>query len=259
MRALALLLALALPALADEARPSLLRDVGVEQRLGAALPPDLAFRDEGGGAVRLRDLLDGRPVILSLVYYGCPMMCGQLLDGLVGSLKGMSLEAGKEFTILTVSFDPTEGPEFAAAKKAAVLAHYRRPAAGAGWHFLTADADTIARLTGAVGFRFAYDRAIDQFAHLPVLIVLTPEGKISRYFYGIDFAPRDLRLGLVEASDNRIGTLADQLLLFCYHYDPATGRYGAAAVNAVRGAGALTLLVLGAYLAVSWRRAAVGG
>jgi len=253
----ALVLALAPPLAADEARPPALRDVGVDPHLGAALPLDLAFRDESGRTVALRDYVDGsRPVLLSLVYFGCPMLCGQSLNGLAASLKALSFAPGKEFTVLVVSFDPRDTPAVASGRKAAVLARYGRLDTATGWHFLTGEQAMIDRLTRGVGFRYTADAASGQFAHVPAAIVLTPAGTISRYFYGIEPAPRDLRLGLVEASANKIGSAVDQLLLFCFHYDPATGKYGALVMGAVRAGGALTLVALGTFLALAWRREA---
>jgi protein SCO1/2 len=256
--ALALLvLVLAAPLCADEARPPMLRDVGIDQHPGAALPLDLAFRDESGKTVALRDYFaDGKPVLLSLVYFGCPMLCGQSLNGIAASLKALSLEPGKEFTVLAVSFDAADTPAVASDKKAQVVARYGRPATAAGWHFLVGEQASIDALTQAVGFRYTRDATNRQFAHVPAAIVMTPGGVISRYFYGIEPAPRDLRLGLVEASANRIGTVVDQLLLFCFHYDPANGKYGAAVMGAVRAGGVLTLVALGTFVALSRRREA---
>ena len=257
MRAVALAalgLALATPLAADETRPAALRDAGIDQRLGQPLPLDLAFRDENGRTVALGDYFDGRPVLLSLVYFGCPMLCGQSLNGLAASLKALSFAPGREFTVLAVSFDPRDTPAVASGKKAAVVARYGRLDTAPGWHFLTGEPAAIERLTRAVGFRYTFDAASGQFAHVPAAIVATPGGTISRYFYGIEPAPRDLRLGLVEASAGKIGTAVDQLLLFCYHYDPATGKYGAAVMGAVRAGGALTLVALGSFLVLAWRR-----
>ena len=255
--ALALLvLVVAAPLRADEERPPMLRNVGVDQHPGALLPLDLAFRDEDGKTVALHDYLDGKPMLLSLVYFGCPMLCGQSLNGLAGSLKALSLEPGKEFTVLAVSFDPRDTPAVASGKKAQVVARYGRPESAPGWHFLVGDQTSIDALTQAVGFRYTYDAASGQFAHVPAAIVVTPGGVISRYFYGIEPAPRDLRLGLVEASANKIGTVVDQLLLFCFHYDPANGKYGAAVMAAVRAGGVLTLVALGTFLVLSRRREA---
>ncbi len=254
----ALVLGLAAPLAGDEARPPALRDVGVDQHPGATLPLDLAFRDESGRTIALRDYFDGKPVLLSLVYFGCPMLCGQSLNGLAASLKALSIAPGREFTLLAVSFDPRDTPAVASGKKASVLSRYGRLDTAAGWHFLVGDQAAIDRLTRAVGFRYTFDAASGQFAHVPAAIVATPGGTISRYFYGIEPAPRDLRLGLVEASAGKIGTAVDQLLLFCYHYDPATGKYGATVMGAVRAGGALTLLALGSFLFLSWRREARG-
>ena len=252
----ALVLGLAAPLAGDEARPPALRDVGVDQHPGATLPLDLAFRDESGRTIALRDYFDGKPVLLALVYFGCPMLCGQSLNGLAASLKALSFQPGKDFTVLAVSFDPRDTPAAASGRKAAVLARYGRLDTAGGWHFLVGEQAAIDRLTRAVGFRYTFDAASGQFAHVPAAIVLTPGGTISRYFYGIEPAPRDLRLGLVEASANKIGTVVDQLLLFCFHYDPATGKYGSLVMGAVRAGGALTLFALGAFLALSWRREA---
>ena len=253
----AVVLALAGPLAADEARPPALRDVGIDQHLGAPLPLDLPFRDEGGRTVALRDYFGGgKPVLLSLVYFGCPMLCSQSLNGLAASLKAVSFAPGKEFTVLVVSFDPRDTPVVASGKKATVLARYGRLDTASGWHFLVGEPAAIDQLTRAVGFRYTADAARGQFAHVPAAIVLTPAGTISRYFYGIEPAPRDLRLGLVEASANKIGTAVDQLLLFCFHYDPATGKYGALVMGAVRAGGALTLVALGAFLTLAWRREA---
>ena len=250
-------LAVARPLAADEARPPALRDVGVDQHLGAALPLDVAFHDESGRTVALRDYFGGgRPVLLSLVYFGCPMLCGQSLNGLAGSLKAVSFTPGKEFTVLVVSFDPRDTPAAASARKAVVLSRYGRRDTAPGWHFLTGDQAAVDHLTRAIGLRYTFDAASGQFAHVPLAVVATPQGAISRYFYGIQPAPRDLRLGLVEASANKIGTAVDQLLLFCFHYDPATGKYGRFALGAVRAGGALTVVALGTLLALAWRREA---
>ncbi len=257
----ALVLAAALLATAAAAdvdtRPPQLRDVGIEQRPGAAVPLDLVFRDEGDRAVRLGDYFTpGKPVLLSLVYFGCPMLCGQTLRGLSTVLGWLPLDAGKDFTVLSVSFDPKDTPAAAAAKKAEGLARYDRPGGAAGWHFLVGDADAIARLTDAVGFRVKYDPESGQFAHAPVLIVLTPDGKVSRYLYGFEYASRDVRLGLVEASANRIGSVVDQVLLFCFHYDPATGRYTPLVMNVVRAGGLMTVAGLAAFVLLARRREA---
>jgi protein SCO1 len=229
---------------ADE-KPSALRDIGIDQRLNERIPLDLAFRDETGRAVRLSDYFGKRPVILALVYYNCPMLCTQVLNGLTSALGVLSLSAGRDFDVVAVSFDSREKPKDAAAKKSAYATRYNRPGSDGGWHFLTGDAAAIGALARSVGFRFRYDEARDQFAHASAISVLTPEGRISHYFYGIEYAPRDVRLALVEASAGRIGNPVDQVLLYCFHYDPANGKYGAVVVNIVRLAGLATLLALG--------------
>lgn len=256
MRTLALLLFLAMTPAAEAAnqRPQVLREVGIDQRLGGRLPLDLAFRDERGREVRLGDYFGERPVVLSFAWYGCPMLCPLVLNGMVTSLGVLSLDIGKDFDVLTVGIDPRETPALASEKKDLYTKRYARPGAAEAWHFLTGDAAAIESLTQAVGFRFVWDEKTEQWAHAAGVVVLTPEGEIARYFYGIEFSPRDLKLGLVEASSNRIGSLADQLLLFCYHYDPVTGTYGALAMGAVRVGALLTMLGLGTFLATGWRR-----
>ncbi len=235
-------------------RPGLLAKVGIDQKLDAQVPLDLAFVDEQARPVTLARYFGRRPVVLALVYYECPMLCTQVLNGLVSALDVLSFDAGRDFDVLVVSFDPGETPGLARAKKAAYLERYGRPGTEEGWHFLTGRQESIARLTGAVGFRYAYDERTDQFAHAAAIVVLTPEGRVSRYFYGIEYAPRDLRLGLVEASQGRIGTVVDQALLLCYHYDPAQGKYGVVVMNLVRLGGAVTLVLVGGFLLVAFRR-----
>ena len=238
--------------------PSVLREVGIDQKLNEQVPLDLVFRDETGKQVQLREFFRGKPVILSLVFYECPMLCNQVLNGLTGSLKVQSFNVGREFDVLTVSFDPRETPELASNKKASYMARYGRAGADQGWHFLIGDQSSIDRLTEAVGFRYAYDAKTNQFAHASGIMVLTPEGKISHYFYGIEYSPKDLRLSLVEASANKIGSPVDQLLLYCYHYDPATGKYGPIVMNIVRLAGIVTLIGIGALIFVLRRRVPQG-
>ncbi len=232
----------------------ILQRVGIDQKLNAQVPLDLVFRDESGRAVTLREYFGERPVLLSLVYYECPMLCTLILNGLLRSLRALSFTAGKEFVVLTVSFDPREGPQLAAAKKRAYVRSYGRPEAERGWHFLTGDEDAIRRLTEAVGFRYAFDAETGQFAHASGIMVLTPQGRVARYFYGIEYAPRDLRLGLVEAAQGKIGSPVDQLLLYCYHYDPKTGRYSMLIMNVLRLAGAATVLAVGGFMLVMFRR-----
>ncbi len=251
---LALLLAAAVRAPAQESLPAPLRQVGFDQKLDAQVPADLEFRDESGRPVRLGDYFSDRPVILVLAYFRCPMLCGQVLNGLTQTMLDLPLELGKDYRVVTVSFDPRETPAMAAAKRKQYLQRVGRDADADGWHFLTGDADAIQRLTDAVGFRYSYDPVHDQFAHASGLVLLTPEGKVSRYFFDVRYSPRDLRLGLVEASHNRIGTAADQILLYCFHYDPAEGKYGPAVMNFVRLGGVLTLVGLAVFAACLWRR-----
>jgi protein SCO1/2 len=234
--------------------PRALRDVAFEQRLGEALPLDVALRDEAGKSVRLGDYFGRRPVVLSLVYYECPMLCTLTLNGLVSALGVVTLEPGREFELVTVSFDPRDTPEKAAARKQAYLSRYRKPGAAAAWHFLSAAPDAIARITDAVGFRYAWDEETRQFAHPAGVLVATPDGRIARYLYGIEYAPKDLRLALVEASAGTVGRPVDRLLLFCYQYDPATGGYGVAIMRVVRLGGILTVLALAGFIAVMLRR-----
>jgi protein SCO1/2 len=230
--------------------PDILRDVGIDQKLNAQLPLDAVFRDEEGREVRLGAYFGDKPVIVNLVYFECPMLCTLVLNGLASALDVLQFDVGKEFEIVTISFDPREGPALAAAKKRTYLQRYRRPGAEAGWHFLTGTQASIERLAKAVGFRYAFDPERQQYAHAAGIVVATPQGRVARYFYGVEYAPRDLRLGLVEAAESKIGSPVDQFLLFCYHYDPRTGRYGAAIMNIVRLGGALTLLVLGGFIAL---------
>lgn len=230
------------------------RDIGFDQRLGELIPLEIELRDETGRLVPLREYFGRRPVILTLAYYDCPMLCGMSLQGLASALKTMTFEAGKEFEVVTVSFDPTETPDLARRRKTTYLAAYGRPQAAGAWHFLTGDEAQIRRLTAAVGFRYVWDPEQEQYAHATGLVLATPEGRIARYLFGIEYAPKDLRLGLIEAADGRIGTLADRLLLLCYHYDPRTGRYGAAALGSVRVGAVLTVLGLSVFILIMVRR-----
>ena len=234
-------------------RPPYLQNVGIEQRLDAQVPADLPFVDDTGRQVKLGDYFGRKPLILNLVYYNCPMLCGEALAGLTGSMKLVKFDLGNEFEIVTVSFNPHETPELAAEKKRDYLKRYGRATAVAGWHFLTGPADSINALTKAVGFQYQYDAAKNQYAHATAIMVLTPQGRISRYFYGVDFPPKDLRMGLVEASQGKIGNAVDQILLYCYHYDPATGKYGAIVSNMLKLGGALTILFVGALILILLR------
>lgn len=242
------------PTPASSVRPKMLENVGIDQRLGAQIPLDLLFQDEAGRPVRLRQYFGARPVVLVLAYYNCPMLCTQVLNGLVSSMRGLSFDAGKEFEVVTVSFDPHDRPKDAAAKKAPYVKEYGRRGAAAGWHFLTGGPGSIDRLTAAVGFRYNWDNDLAQFAHASGIFVATPDGRLSRYFYGIEYAPRDLRLGIIEASDRKIGNPVDQILLYCYHYDPKVGKYGAIVMNMVRLGGVAAVLILSAFLTIMWRR-----
>jgi len=245
---------LAEPGEPTSAKPGILGKIAIDQRIGEQLPLHLQFTDERGQQVRLGDYFGKRPVILALVYYECPMLCTQVLNGLVSALGVMSFEPGREFDVVAVSFNPREGPGQASQKKANYLERYGRPHTAAGWHFLTGKEESIKRLTDAIGFRYEFDPEIQQYAHGAGIEVLTPKGAISKYFYGIEFSARDIRLGLIEASEDRIGTPIDDVLLFCYHYDPATGKYGAAVLRLVRIAGVATVLGFLAFLIVTLRR-----
>ncbi len=235
-------------------RPSLLKEVGIDQKLNQSIPLDLVFRDEHGKPVQLGEYFGQKPVILSLVYYNCPMLCTQVLNGIESSLKLIPMDIGKQFNVVTVSIDPTERPVLAEAKQALYTGLYGRPGAATGWHFLTGDEQQIRQLANALGFRYAYDPDSKQFAHASAIMIATPQGKISRYFYGIQFPSRDLRLGLVEASDGKIGTPVDQVLLFCYHYDPSTGKYGLLISRLIQTAGAITVLAIGTLILVLYKK-----
>lgn len=237
-----------------QAKPGLLSKVGIDQHLNQQIPLDLPFTDETGREVRLGEFFGKRPVVLALVYYECPMLCTQVLNGMVSALGVLTFDVGREFDVIAVSINPKETPGLAAQKKQAYLERYQRPQTAAGWHFLTGKEENIRRLAAAVGFRYAFDEKIQQYAHGAGIEVLTPRGVLSKYFYGIEFSPRDLKFGVMEASEERIGTAIDNALLLCYHYDPATGTYGAAAIGAVRIGGVATLLAIGSFLFVSLRR-----
>jgi protein SCO1/2 len=234
--------------------PAILKKVGIAQNLGAQVPPDLEFRDEGGNAVRLGDFFGKKPIVLSLVYFDCPALCTEVLNGELRTLRAISLDLGKDFEAVTVSFEPKDTPALAKAKRDVYLGQYNRPGTADHWHFLTGSQPSIDALTTAVGFQYAYDSAIHQYAHAAAIIVLTPDGRIDRYFYGVTYPARDVRLGLVEASQGKIGTLTDHAMLYCYQYDPMTGKYGVAVMNVLRGAGALTVLILGFFMTVMFLR-----
>jgi len=234
--------------------PQALREIGFDQNLDQPVPLDTAFRDETGATVRLGDYFGTRPVVLVFAYYDCPMLCTLVINGLASALDLLSLEPGKDFEIVTVSFNPGDTPAMAAAKKAGYIQRYKRAGAARGWHFLTGDQPSIDRLTKAAGFRYAWDAATKQFAHPSGVVVLTPEGRLARYLFGIEYGPRDLRFALVEASAGHVGSPVDTLLLYCYHYDPMNGRYGLVIMQVTRLAGAATVLAIGSFIVVMLRR-----
>jgi protein SCO1 len=226
--------------------PPALKKVGIDQKLNEQVPLDTVFKDEQGREVRLGQFFKGKPVVIALVYYTCPMLCNQVLNGMLGSFRQVSFNLGEQYEVVTVSFDPKETPDLAAKKKETYIKAYNRPSGDAGWHFLTGDEANIKRLTEAVGFRYLWDEQTKQYAHASGIMIATPEGKLARYFYGIDYPPKDVRLALVEASANKIGTPVDQLMLYCYHYDPSTGKYGVVIMNVMRVAGIVTLILMAA-------------
>lgn len=237
--------------------PETLKTVGIEQKLGDQLPLDTELKDEDGKTVTLGSYFGkGRPVIVAFVYYECPMLCNQVLNGLTGSLKGINFDAGKEFDVVAISFDAREfnKVDLAKNKKASYVERYGRPETAKGWHFLTGSEESIQKVTSAAGFTFEWDEKSNQFAHAAGVMIATSDGKLSRYLYGIDYSPKDLKFGLMESAESRVGSPADQLLLYCFHYDPASGKYGLAVLNVVRLGGIATLLGMGAMGLVFWRR-----
>ena len=237
-----------------DARPPALQEVAFDQRVNASVPLDAVFRDETGRTVRLGDYFGSRPVVLALVYHRCRDLCPLLLDGAMRALRGTPFTPGREYSLVVVSFDPRDTPAIAAAKKAELLQRSGTPGAAVSWHFLTGEAPAIHALTESVGFRYSYDAKADEFAHASGLVLLTPQGTIFRYMYGIEFPPEILRLGLVEASQNQMGSVVDQVLLFCYHYDPSTGTYTLAIMNVLRAAGLTTVGAMGAFIVLMRRR-----
>ena len=236
-------------------KPPGLEHVGIDQRLNEQLPLDLQFKDESGNTVKLGDYFhSGRPVLLNFVYYECPMLCGEVLNGVSAALKVLKFTPGKEFEVVTVSIDPREKPPLAAAKKQTYMERLGRPEAAKGWHFLTGEQEQIDKLANAAGWHYQFDTKTNQFAHAAGIMLVTPQGKLAQYYYGVEYSARDLRLGIIEASQNRIGSIADQVLLYCYHYDPRTGKYGAVITNIMRAAGALTAVLLGGFLVLMFRR-----
>jgi protein SCO1/2 len=235
--------------------PPGLAGVGIQQKLDNQLPLHLKFRDEYGQEVTLGKYFESKkPVLLAPVYYRCPMLCTQIMSGLEGALRAVTFNPGQDFEIVAFSFDPKDVPETALAKKEMYMKRYRRPDTKNGWHFLTGDEESIKALTAALGYGYQYDPKTDQYAHASGVMIATPQGRLSRYFYGVEYSPRDLRLGLVEASENKIGNPVDALLLFCFHYDPATGKYGAVAMNMIRFAGGAFTLIGGSFLLIMFRR-----
>ncbi len=234
-------------------RPPGLKNVGIEQHLNDPIPSNLTFRDETGKTVHLSDYFGKKPVILNLVYYQCPMLCGEVLSGLESALRVLKFDVGREFDVLTVSFDPRETPEMAAKKKAEFIRRYGRAGAADGWHFLTGSQESIDALTKAAGFQYQYDPKTGQFAHATAIMILTPDGRIAQYYYGVEFAPKDLRLGLVQASKGNIGNVVDEVLLYCYHYNPDTGKYGAVINRVLKLAAGATIFILGTFLIVMFR------
>ncbi len=252
--AVAALLSAAIGSHAQDGLPGPLADVGFDQRLGEQIPLDLEFTDETGKSVALDQYFGQRPVVLALVYYECPMLCSMVLNGMITSLRALKFTPGTEFEVLVVSFDPSETAELARSTKQTYLERYNRPDSETGWHFLTGNEAAIQALTRSVGFRYVYLPEEDQFAHAAGIVALTPEGRVARYYYGVEYAPRDIRLGLIEAADSQIGSMVDQVLLYCFHYDPTTGKYSAVAMNILRLAAAVTIVLLGLLLFRQWRR-----
>ena len=240
-------------------KPGILSKIGIDQRLHEKVPLDLPFVDENGKDVRLGDYFGKRPVLLARVYYECPMLCTQVLNGVTGALKTMNFDVGREFDVVAVSINPKEGPGLAAAKKQSYIERYGRPQTAAGWHFLTGREENIRALANAVGFRYVYDEETKQYAHGAGVELLTPKGVIARYFYGIEYSGRDIRLGIIEASEEKIGTPIDSVLLLCFHYDPTTGKYGATAMTMVRIGAVLTMVAFAVFLTVAIRRERAGG
>lgn len=233
---------------------SLLEKVGITQKLGEQLPMDLRFTDSTGKTQRLGDLMGDRPVVLAMVYYECPMLCTMVLNGMLRVLNVLKFDVGKELDVITVSIDPRETPELAADKKKMYIDRYRREGAAEGWHFLVGEESQVASLADAIGFEYAYDEETDQYAHGSAIMVLTPDGKLSKYLYGIDYSPVDLRLALVEAASERIGTLSDAVLLACFQYDPLEGKYSLAIMNLIRIAGLVTVLGIGIFIVINLLR-----
>ena len=242
------------PGMPSSTLPAPLREIGFDQNLNAHIPLDTPFKDEAGRVVKLGDYFGKRPVVMVFAYYDCPMLCTMVINGLASALDVLSLEPGKDFEIVTVSFNPRDTPATASAKKAAYIARYKQPGAAAAWHFLTGDQASIDRLTKAAGFRYRWDEETQQFAHPTGVMVLTPDGRLARYLFGIEYGPRDLRFAIVDASNGKVGSAVDSLVLYCYHYDPENGKYGVAIMRLVRAGGAATVLALGAFIVIMVRK-----
>jgi protein SCO1 len=245
---------IAAPGAPSQTMPTALLEIGFDQKIDEKLPLDATFRDEQGQTVTLGSLYGKRPVVLGFVYYECPMLCTQVLNAITATISTLSFDAGKDFDLVLISIDPRETPAQAAAKKAEYVHRYKRPGAENGWHFLTGDEPQIKRVTSAAGFRYAWDDQTQQFAHPTGIIVTTPDGRNARYLFGIEYGPRDLKFAIVEASEGRVGTVVDNLLLYCYHYDPMTGRYGVYIMRTLRIAGVATVLLIGTFIVVMVRR-----
>jgi len=239
---------------AQNLKPPILQDIHIDQRLNEQLPLDVTFRDESGKSVPLGQYFGKKPVILSFAYYECPMLCTLVLNGLTKGLRVIPFDIGNQFEVVNISINPREGPDLAAAKKANYLRDYGRAGAEQGWHFLTGDEESIRKVAQAAGYRYVYDPNTGQYAHAAGIMIATPKGRMSRYFYGIEYAGQDLRLGLIEAADGKIGTLADQVLLYCFHYDPKTGRYGVAITAIIRLLGSATAIAIAGFLLIMFRR-----
>lgn len=230
---------------AENTTPQLLGNVGIDQHLDEQIPLDLNFKDEDGRSIKLGDLFGKRPVLLAFVYFECPMLCTEVLNGLTGAIMPLDFSAGKDFDVIAISFNPRDSSPLAKAKKLNYLKRYHRAGTEGGWHFLTGDSAAIRQVTHAAGFRYIYDSVSKQYAHASGVILTTPEGKISKYFFGVEYAPKTMKYALMEASNNRIGTLTDKFLLFCYHYDPMRTKNGSTIVSLIRFSGVATLLALG--------------
>jgi len=239
---------------AEKGLPQLVQNVGIDQHLGDQISLDLPMRDENGNAVTLGQYFGTRPVILVMAYYECPNLCTMVMNGVCSGLKPLEFKAGKDFEVVSVSINPKETPALALKKKNAYISGFHYESQANGYHFLTADEPAIERLTKEVGFRYQYDSVNHQFAHASGIMLATPDGKLSRYFFGVEFAPRDLKYGLIDASNQKIGSLADKLVLYCYHYDPTTSKYGLVISNLLKIGGALTLLAMGIMFYVFHRR-----